>query len=66
MEWLIDDGILEDLEVNFVDVNGNILTEESLYNYFIGLGYIILEIKVKPFLKNEIKYSLNIKTNGWV
>lgn len=63
LEWLIDDGILEDLEVNFVDVNGNILTEESLYNYFIGLSYIILEIKVKPFLKNEIKYSLNIKTN---
>ena len=64
LDWLIEDEIVEDIEVNFVDINGNILQDDVLYNYFIGLGYVILEIKIKPFLKNEIKYSLNIKTNG--
>ncbi len=66
LDWLIEDEVVEDIEVNFVDINGNILQDDVLYNYFIGLGYVILEIKIKPFLKNEIKYSLNIKTNGWV
>ena len=30
----------------------------------MGVGYIILEIAIKPFYKNEIKYSLNIKNGG--
>jgi len=65
LQWLIDDEVIEDFNVSFVDKNNVLLPEESTYNYIKKIGYIILEIAIKPFHKNEIKYSLNIK-NGWI
>ncbi|MEY2868789.1 MAG: hypothetical protein RIR01_1252 [Bacteroidota bacterium] len=65
LQWLIDEEVVEDLEINFVDQNNKILEDTEIYSYMISINKILFEIKIKPFLKNEIKYGITIE-NGTI
>lgn len=64
LDWLVSDGVIEGFDIDLVDINNNILPEEQATNYILQLSYIPIRLTIKPFLKNELNYSLTIKTNG--
>jgi phage gp46-like protein len=66
INWLVDEDIIEDFEINIIDENGYIIDEDKIYSHVINKGFVPLQITLKPYLKNQVKFSINFKNNGGI